>query len=94
MPVQLDAVEDHGHTRLHLRAQYGQCGESDTTRSAGACGSSVVRCRFALDDVGPAAKGAVQVDHLVRVRTLLRRIDARRAQRAIQRVVDVAGESE
>ena len=94
MPVQLDAVEDHIDAGLHLRAQYGQCGEPDTTCSAGSCGGSVVRFGFALDDVGPAAKGAVQVDHLVRVCTLLGRVHARRAQRTIQRIVNIAGESE
>jgi len=92
--AELDAVEDHVDAGLRPRAQYSQCGEPDATRSAGSDGGSVVRFRFALDDVGPAAKCAVQLDHLVRRRTLLRCIDARRAQRAVQRVVDIDGESE
>jgi hypothetical protein len=62
--------------------------------SARSGGGSVIRLRFALDDVGPAAKGAIQLDDLVGVRALLRCIHARRAQRTIQRVVDIDGESE
>jgi hypothetical protein len=47
-----------------IRAQYSQCGETDATGGAGSGGGSVVRFRFAFDDVGPAAKGAVELDHL------------------------------
>ena len=50
--------------------------------------------RFTIDDVGPAAKCGVQLDHFVRCRTLLRCSDPRRAQRAVQRVVHIDGESE
>src|SRR5437867_3337133 len=94
MPAQLDAVDDHIDAGLHLRAQHRERGEPDAARGPSPCGGSAVHFRFALDDVGPAPKSLVELDDLIGACPLLRRIDARRTQRAVQRVVDIRSESE
>ena len=65
MPVQPDTVEDHFDAGAHLGVQHRERGETDAARSPGPGGGSAVGLRFALDDIRPDLKRAVEFDHLV-----------------------------
>src|SRR3981081_4303822 len=92
MPVELDEVENYFDARTHARTQHRQRGKADAACCARSGGCSAVCSCCPLDDICPHAKRAVELDHLDRAGTLLRCIDHRRAQWAVQRVVHIDGD--